>query len=349
MSRCGKAGRDMGFHEISRSSQIAPLIKLVSRTETTVVDAYLGPVVRNYLEKVATQFGESSKLKVMSSNGGLVEYRSYAGKDSVLSGPAGGAVALTKIAEAAGYHQVIGLDMGGTSTDVCRIDGKPTIEYESIKAGVRLVTPMLAIHTVAAGGGSICSFDGVQWHVGPQSAGSDPGPACYGRGGPLTVTDLNLLTGRIVPEEFPFALDINASRKRLQDLLQVATIDLTEANMLKIAEGLRAIANEHMAAAVRKISIAQGADPRNHALIGFGGAAGQHICEIADLLGMDTILDVPEAGLLSALGIGLASVSRWSSKGFYKLLQEVREDDLEQNFIELERKLLRNFNRNQRM
>jgi 5-oxoprolinase (ATP-hydrolysing) len=330
--------RSVGFREISRSSQIAPFIKLVSRTETTVADAYLGPVVRNYLEKVAWQFGDSMKLKVMSSNGGLVDHRSYAGKDSVLSGPAGGVVALTKIAEAAGYRQVIGLDMGGTSTDVCRIDGEPTIEYESTKAGVRLVTPMLAIHTVAAGGGSICSFDGVQWHVGPQSAGSDPGPACYGRGGPLTVTDLNLLTGRIVPEEFPFALEISASRNRLRDLLQTAMIEPTEANMVKIAEGLRAIANEHMAAAVRKISVAQGADPRNHALIGFGGAAGQHICEIANLLGMETILDVPEAGLLSALGMGLASISRWSSTGFYKTIEEISEDDVEQTFVELERK-----------
>jgi 5-oxoprolinase (ATP-hydrolysing) len=328
--------RELGFQEISRGSHLAPFIKIVSRTETTVVDAYLGPVVRDYLETVALQFGGKTQLSVMTSGGGLVDYRSYAGKDSVLSGPAGGAVALTKIAEAAGCQQVIGLDMGGTSTDVCRIDGGPTIEYEAIKAGVRLVTPMLAIHTVAAGGGSICSFDGVQWHVGPQSAGADPGPACYGRGGPLTITDLNLLTGRILSSAFPFALDIEASRNALCQLLDTAMIEASEANVMRIAEGLRRIANEHMVAAVRKISIAQGADPRTHALIGFGGAAGQHICEIADILNIDMILDVPEAGLLSALGMGLANISRWSSAGFYRLLHDIPLNDLEQAFRRLE-------------
>jgi 5-oxoprolinase (ATP-hydrolysing) len=330
--------REAGFREISTSSEVAPMIKVVSRAETTVVDAYLGPVVRDYLERVAGQFGrmKESTLRVMTSHGGLVDRATYRGKDCVLSGPAGGAVALTKIASAAGYHDAIGLDMGGTSTDVCRIAGVPTIEYESIKAGVRLMTPMLAIHTVAAGGGSICAFDGVQWRVGPQSAGAEPGPACYGRGGPLTVTDLNLLLGRIVPEAFPLPLNLAAARSRLMELLERANISDKDSQAETLAAGLRRIANEHMAAAVKSISIAQGADPRSHAMVGFGGAAGQHICEIADILKMDTILDPPDAGLLSARGMGFASISRWAAKSLYRLLSTVDSNSLESLFQQLE-------------
>ncbi|MDZ4848258.1 MAG: hydantoinase B/oxoprolinase family protein [Pirellulaceae bacterium] len=330
--------RDIGFHEISVSSEVAPMIKLVSRAETTVVDAYLGPVVRDYLSRVGHQFGnkDQSSLRVMASHGGLFASPSYRGKDSVLSGPAGGAVALTKLARAANIVQVIGLDMGGTSTDVCRIAGTPTIEYEAIKAGVRLMTPMLAIHTVAAGGGSICAFDGIQWRVGPQSAGADPGPACYGRGGPLTVTDLNLLLGRILPDAFPFPLQMTSARHRLAELLEQAKMANDDSTAYELAAGLRRIANENMAAAVRSISIAQGSDPRHHSLVGFGGAAGQHICEIADILQIDTILDPPDAGLLSALGIGLASVTRWSAKALYQALDSASPSQLESIFLDLQ-------------
>ncbi len=328
--------REIGFSNISCSHRIAPFIKLISRSETTVVDAYLGPIIRDYLGKVARQFGSDSQLSVMTSSGSLVDAPNYHGKDCVLSGPAGGAVALTRIAEAIDQRQLIGLDMGGTSTDVCRIDGAPIIEYETVKAGVRMMTPMLAIHTVAAGGGSICSFDGVQWHVGPQSAGSDPGPACYGRGGPLTVTDLNLLAGRLIADAFPFELDIEASRRRLDELMAMAKIETNDESRSWVVSGLRRIANELMAAAVRKISIAQGADPRMHGLVGFGGAAGQHICEIAELLKVELILDPPEAGLLSALGMGLASVGRWTSQGIYRPLADLKAADLEDCFGKLE-------------
>jgi 5-oxoprolinase (ATP-hydrolysing) len=335
-----RAAKEFGFDFVSRSSRLAPMIKLVSRSETTVIDAYLGPVVRSYLEQVARQAGmvgsASGRLQVMTSSGGLVSYPNFQGKDSVLSGPAGGVVAVSKLAAAAGARQVLGLDMGGTSTDVCRIEGQPTVEYESVKAGVRLMTPMLAVHTVAAGGGSICRYDGVQWHVGPASAGSDPGPACYGRGGPLTVTDLNLLLGRLVPEAFPFSLKRSAALSRLDELLQQAGLPCTDQQRETMAQGLRRIANEHMAAAVRRISLAQGADPRQHVLIGFGGAAGQHLGEIADILQIETILDPPDAGLLSALGMGLADIQRWHAQGLYRPLMALSEGELEEAFLALE-------------
>jgi 5-oxoprolinase (ATP-hydrolysing) len=335
-ARIESIAREIGFSEISSSHRVAPFIKLVGRSETTIVDAYLGPIVRDYLAKVTAQFGADTKLCVMTSSGALVDASMAGGKDSVLSGPAGGVVALTHLAKAVQIPTMIGLDMGGTSTDVCRIEGQATIDHEAVKAGVRIMTPMLAVHTVAAGGGSICSYDGVQWHVGPQSAGSDPGPACYGRGGPLTVTDLNLLAGRLVSEEFPFTLDRSAALLRLDELLVKAGIATSPENRRRVADGLRSIANEHMAAAVRKISIAQGADPRSHALVGFGGAAGQHICEIAKLLGISIVFDPPESGLLSALGMGLANVGRWTSQAVYKPIDELSDSMLESLYARME-------------
>lgn len=368
-AKVAQLAEQVGFRYVRTSSRIATTIKMVSRGETTVVDAYLGPVVRDYLKNVHRQFfsdridavsdfSESPAasnvgklLRVMTSNGGLVSHHEYMGKDSVLSGPSGGVVALTKIAQASGNGKVIGLDMGGTSTDVCRIDGQPLMEYETIKAGVRLMTPMLAIHTVAAGGGSVCRFDGVQWQVGPQSAGAMPGPACYGRGGPLTVTDLNCILGRVITDRFPFALDLNASKEALKSLWESARSESGNNEQgptdsvvgqvqqpespVELAIGLRKIANEIMAAAVRRITIAQGADPRSHVLVGFGGAAGQHLCEIADILQIETLLDPPDAGMLSALGIGLAAVSRWSTIGVYKGLDELSEREVSDHFEHL--------------
>ena len=324
---------NIGFTCICVSSTISPKIKAVLRGETTLVDAYLTPVVRDYLARVSDQFGlkgsgnltGTPRLRVMTSSGGLVAAEAYRGKDSVLSGPAGGAVAIESIAKALQLPKCIGLDMGGTSTDVCRIDGELQLEHETIKAGVRMMTPTLAIHTVAAGGGSVCWFDGVQLRVGPQSAGADPGPACYGRGGPLTVTDLNVLVGRIDVASFPFSLDTNAASHRLSELLVQINAksgsQVKQLDALMLIDGFRKIANEHMAAAVRSISIAQGADPRDHTLIGFGGAAGQHICEIAELLGITHVIDPPEAGLLSALGMGLASIQRSLSRPIYRRLE----------------------------
>ena len=318
---------EIGFDCISASSEIAPVIKAVARGETAVVDAYLTPIVRDYLSRVQSQLSSNStaQLRIMTSSGGLISSSEACGRQLVLSGPAGGAVALQSIAD--GFHQpkLIGLDMGGTSTDVCRIDGRLQIEHETIKAGVRMMVPTLAIQTVAAGGGSICWFDGVQLRVGPQSAGSNPGPACYGRGGPLTITDLNLLQGRIDPSRFPIPLTPEASQKRVEELLsQIAHVSIFKSmDTQGLIAGLRRIANEQMASAVRAISIEQGADPREHALAGFGGAAGQHICEIAELLDMDKIIDHPDAGLLSALGIGLAKIQRRKNSSIYRSIHNL--------------------------
>lgn len=333
--------REMGFDFVRCSHQVAPVIQAVARGETTVVDAYLTPVVRDYLEMVSEQFSQDadSRLRVMTSGGGLVSAAEVWGRHLVLSGPAGGAVALQAMSHRFGLKKLIGLDMGGTSTDVCRIEGRLQLEHETVKAGIRMMVPTLAIHTVAAGGGSVCYYDGVQLRVGPQSAGSIPGPACYGKGGPLTVTDLNLLEGRIDPVGFPFPLDVEASKLRLRELWDHLSETVTgregDGESLltqeQLVSGLRCLANEQMASAVRSISIEQGADPREHVLAGFGGAAGQHLCEVAELLGIDTVVDHPEAGLLSALGIGLAQIKRSKSEAIYILLGNLDFDSV--NFI----------------
>ena len=330
----------IGFTCVCISSHVSPKIKAVLRAETALVDAYLTPIVQSYLARVSSQFGlgAARRMRVMTSSGGLVATDVVRGKDSVLSGPAGGAVAIEVLAKTMGEPRCIGLDMGGTSTDVCRIDGKLQLEYETIKAGVRMMVPTLAIHTVAAGGGSVCWFDGVSLRVGPQSAGADPGPACYGRGGPLTVTDLNLLLDRIDANSFPFQLDRHAADRKANELLvQVNAVGevFRKFSLNGLVEGFRRIANEHMAAAVRSISIAQGADPRAHALVGFGGAAGQHICEIAELLGMTHVIDPPHAGLLSALGMGMANIQRMLSRPIYVLLSRLDASTLNERLTEL--------------
>ena len=335
-----KIAHELGFTCVCISSQVSPKIKAVLRAETALVDAYLTPIVQSYLARVAHQFGlgESRRMRVMTSSGGLVATDVVRGKDTVLSGPAGGAVAIEGLAIAIDEPRCIGLDMGGTSTDVCRIDGKLQLEYETIKAGVRMMVPTLAIHTVAAGGGSVCWFDGVSLRVGPNSAGAEPGPACYGRGGPLTVTDLNLLSDRIDAESFPFKLDRHAAERRANALLaqvNAAGERFRRFSLDELVEGFRRIANEHMAAAVRSISISQGADPREHVLVGFGGAAGQHICEIAELLGMTHVIDPPHAGLLSALGMGMATVQRTLSRPIYRSLDLVDHSTLREWLTEL--------------
>ncbi len=315
--------RAVGFEHISRSSHVAPLIELVARAQTTVVDAYLSPIIRSYLAKLVEQFGGAQvQLHVMTSAGGLTEWQAYAGKDSILSGPAGGVVALQGLSQSLHVEQLIGLDMGGTSTDVCRIGADHQLQYESLKAGVRILTPTLPIETVASGGGSICWFDGVALRVGPQSAGASPGPACYGRGGPLTITDLNVYLGRLPKKQFPFPLEDSAIVERLDALLAEVKLVLPIGSREQLAKGLRRLANEQMSAAVRTVSTAQGVDPRGAALVGFGGAAGQHICEIAELLGMSRVIDTAEAGLLSALGMGLSNVRRDAAIPVYELLEE---------------------------
>ena len=336
--------REVGFAEVSISSRTAPLIKIVSRGDTTVVDAYLNPVLRDYVETLRRQLnlGRSDlgvqvddppptppddaptpSLRLLTSAGGLVDADHFIGKDSILSGPAGGVVGMAAVVKAAGFSRAIGFDMGGTSTDVARWDGRFEREYETEKAGVRIVAPMMAIETVAAGGGSICRFDGVKLVVGPESAGADPGPACYGRGGPLTVTDVNLILGRILPRHFPFQLDRAAAEGKLNELVAAtASASGRRYEPRELAAGLLRIANANMAKAIRNVSIAQGCDPREYTLVSFGGAGGQHACALAEELGVTRILNHPQAGVLSALGIGMAQVERRCAEGVYRPLAD---------------------------
>lgn len=320
--------REVGFAEVSTSSRLSPLIKIVSRGDTTVMDAYLNPILRQYVSRLRASLG-TSKLKLMTSAGGLVDADSFLGKDSILSGPAGGVIGFSQVAQQAGFSHSIGFDMGGTSTDVARFDGTYEREFETQKAGIRVVAPMLSIETVAAGGGSVCGFDGVKLFVGPASSGADPGPACYGKGGPLTVTDLNLFLGRIVSERFPFALDRAAVEKQLQKLCQqIASSPLGSSYQpAELAEGFLEIANANVVRAIRRISVSRGYDPADYALVTFGGAGAQHACSIAAALGIQSILVHPYAGILSAYGIGLADVRRL---GEQSILQTLNTTTLQQ-------------------
>ncbi|HVT27368.1 MAG TPA: hydantoinase B/oxoprolinase family protein [Lacipirellulaceae bacterium] len=323
----GRVASEVGFAEVSLSNVVAPLPKFVARADTTVVDAYLNPVLRDYVSRLRAAL-PGSAIRILTSAGGLVGAEYFSGKDSILSGPAGGVVGFSRVAAAAGFSRAIGFDMGGTSTDVSRFDGRFDLEYETQKAGVRLVAPTMAIETVAAGGGSICRFDGAKLIVGPESAGAEPGPACYGRGGPLTVTDVNLFLGRIVAERFPFPLDREATRRRLRELaaevtpLPAASPSSGRYSLEELAEGLLRIANANMAAAIRSVTVSKGADPTHYVLVAFGGAAPQHACAVARELGIRKVLNHPEAGVLSALGIGLADVARHRSYGIERALDE---------------------------
>jgi 5-oxoprolinase (ATP-hydrolysing) len=338
----GQLAREIGFTEISLSHQVSSLMKIVPRGDTTVVDAYLNPVLQTYVARLAAAL-PGSDLCLMTSAGGLVSAANFTGKDSILSGPAGGVVGFSKVAQAAGFERAIGFDMGGTSTDVSRFEGRYEYEYETEKAGVRIVAPMLAIETVAAGGGSICKWDGVKLVVGPDSAGADPGPACYGRGGPLTITDCNFYLGRILPEHFPFPLDRAAVEARLAEVADSVRTDssrnATEGvsySAAELAEGFVRIANTHMAQAIRSISIAKGYDVRRYALVAFGAAAPQHACAVARELGITQVVIHPDAGVLSALGMGLADVARHRSVGIYRLLDKTL-DELPELFSRLQR------------
>ncbi len=311
--RLAAIAREIGFSQVSVSHEVAPLIRLVPRGDTTVVDAYLSPVLRRYVEGLQAGLPEVGTLRFMQSNGGLAEVGAFRGKDAILSGPAGGVVGMVAACEPLGHGKLIGFDMGGTSTDVAHYAGEYELTGDSVVAGVRVAAPMMQIHTVAAGGGSICQYDGGRFRVGPESAGADPGPACYRKGGPLTVTDCNLFLGRIDPAFFPSvfgpggdeALDPEASRARLEEV--AAALDEPK-SLEEIAEGFLAIAVDSMANAIRKISVARGHDVTAYALACFGGAGGQHACRVADALGMETVLVHPLAGILSAYGIGLAPV-----------------------------------------
>ena len=309
--------RQLNFSQISVSHEVAPLMKLVSRGDTTVVDAYLSPILHRYVEQVARQLNltknSPTQLLFMQSNGGLVDANNFQGKDSILSGPAGGIVGAVKTSQIAGYDKIISFDMGGTSTDVAHYAGEYERNLETEIAGVRLKTPMMAIHTVAAGGGSIVEFDGERYRVGPDSAGAYPGPTAYGNGGPLTVTDCNVKVGKLQPQFFPHVfgknqdepLNVEAVETKFQELTaKIGDNRPPEA----VASGFLAIAVEKMANAIKKISLEKGYDVSQYTLCCFGGAGGQHACLLADALGMKRVLIHPYAGVLSAYGIGLADI-----------------------------------------
>jgi 5-oxoprolinase (ATP-hydrolysing) len=308
--RIAEIARVIGFTQVSLSHQVTQLIKLVPRGETTVVDAYLSPILYRYVEQLHQALPDVP-IYFMQSNGGLASAAQFHGKDAIVSGPAGGMVGAIKAAEQAGFAKIIGFDMGGTSTDVTHFAGEYERRFEAELAGVRLRVPMLYIHTVAAGGGSICQFAGDRFQVGPESAGANPGPACYRRDGPLTMTDCNLFLGRLQPNFFPAIfgetgdqpIDPLATGSRLDSIANAASRSLEE-----VAEGFLKIAVENMANAIKQISVARGYDLDGYTLVSFGGAGGQHACAIADALSIDRILIHPLAGLLSAFGIGVADL-----------------------------------------
>ncbi|MGW2560812.1 hydantoinase B/oxoprolinase family protein [Streptomyces sp. NPDC001514] len=311
------AARELGFTQVSCSHEVSPLIKLVPRGDTTVVDAYLSPILRRYVDEVAEEL-RSIRLMFMQSNGGLREAAHFRGKDAVLSGPAGGVVGMARTSEQAGHGRVIGFDMGGTSTDVSHYAGEFERELGTQVAGVRMRAPMMNIHTVAAGGGSILHFDGQRYRVGPDSAGAVPGPACYRRGGPLTITDANVMLGRVQPDHFPAVfgpegdqpLDAEVVRECFTELAdEIRKATGTERSPEEVAAGFLEIAVLNMANAVKKISVQRGHDVTRYALTSFGGAGGQHACAVADALGVDTVIVPPLAGVLSAYGIGLADAT----------------------------------------
>ncbi|MGW6723502.1 hydantoinase B/oxoprolinase family protein [Streptomyces sp. NPDC054995] len=312
-----EAARQAGFTQVSSSHEVSPLIRLVPRGDTTVVDAYLSPVLGRYVDEVAARL-DGIRLMFLQSNGGLREAARFRGKDAVLSGPAGGVVGMVRTSQQAGHDRVIGFDMGGTSTDVSHYAGEFERELGTQVAGVRMRAPMMSIHTVAAGGGSALHFDGSRYRVGPDSAGADPGPACYRRGGPLTVTDANVMLGRVQPAHFPavfgadgdLPLDAGHVRERFTELAdEVGDATGRRPDEAEVAAGFLEIAVLNMANAVKKISVQRGHDVTRYALTGFGGAGGQHVCAVADALGIDTVLVPPLAGVLSAYGIGLADAT----------------------------------------
>ncbi len=320
--RVATIARKIGFTQVSVGHRVSPLMKMVSRGDTTVADAYLSPIIRRYVDQVADQLGATEdrgpKLMFMQSNGGLTDARLFQGKDAIFSGPAGGVVGMVKTGTMAGFAKLIGFDMGGTSTDVAHYNGEYERSFETTVAGIRMRAPMMHIHTVAAGGGSILFFDGSRYRVGPQSAGANPGPACYRKGGPLTVTDCNVMLGKIQPQYFPHVFGHNADQPLDPEVVRGGFLDmaktiadktgLPEQTPEMVAEGFLRIAVENMANAIKKISVQRGYDVTDYTLNCFGGAGGQHACLVADALGMKRVFLHPFAGVLSAYGMGLADI-----------------------------------------
>ena len=309
-----RLARQAGFTQVSVSHEVSPLMKLVSRGDTTVVDAYLSPVLQRYVQGVSLALDAERhglRLMFMQSSGGLADAARFAGKDAILSGPAGGVVGMVAAGTAAGFDRLIGFDMGGTSTDVSHYAGELERSFDSLVAGVRLRAPMIQVHTVAAGGGSILTYDGVRMRVGPDSAGADPGPACYRRGGPLTVTDANVMVGKLRPEHFPALFGPDGDQSLDRAGVESAFGQLAARHGLDavaLADGFLRIAVDNMARAIKKISVERGHDVQRYTLVCFGGAGGQHACQVADAMNIRRVLVPPLASVLSAYGIGLADV-----------------------------------------
>ncbi len=329
-TRLAQLARAAGFPQVSVSHEVSPLLGLVSRARTTVVDAYLSPVLHRYVDRVAAAIGRSA-LYFMQSHGGLTHAAGFQGKDAILSGPAGGVVGAVRTAAAAGFERIIGFDMGGTSTDVSLYAGRLERAFDTEIAGVQLRVPIMAINTVAAGGGSVLHFDGSRFRVGPDSAGADPGPACYRRGGPLTITDANVMVGKIQGAHFPaifgskgnLAIDTQIVQERFAVLAtHIEAATGARRDPRDIAEGFLQIAVANMARAVRQVSLEKGHDTADFTLQCFGGAAGQHACLVADELGMETVMIHPYAGVLSAYGMGLADRRAMRHQAMERLLEE---------------------------
>jgi 5-oxoprolinase (ATP-hydrolysing) len=338
--------RAIGFTRVSVSHETSGLMKLVGRGDTTVVDAYVSPLLRRYVDSISAELGGHVRLSFMQSNGGLTAARAFQGKDAILSGPAGGIVGMAQVAAAAGFDKAIGFDMGGTSTDVSHYAGAYERSFESVIAGVRLRAPMMNIHTIAAGGGSICRFDGARFRVGPQSAGADPGPACYRRGGPLTITDCNVMVGKLQPAFFPAVfgpegnqpLDAKTVAQRFASLaLEVERATGRRHEPREMASGFLAIAVDNVANAIKQISIARGYDVTTYTLVCFGGAGGQHACLVADALGMKRVLIHPLAGVLSAYGIGMAEDRLLKQRAVESVLTDALAREMESIAGQLER------------
>ncbi|MDR8392199.1 hydantoinase B/oxoprolinase family protein [Aliifodinibius sp. S!AR15-10] len=330
---------ELGFNYISVSSELSPFIKILPRAQTTVVNAYLAPILHEYIDRVREELSSGS-FRMMTSAGGLVDTENFNPKDSLLSGPAGGVVGASAVGKKVGFKHIISFDMGGTSTDVARYDNEFDYLFQHQVGDARLAAPALSIETVAAGGGSICSFDGFKLTVGPESAGADPGPACYGAGGPLTVTDVNLLLGRLEPENFGIPVSMEASQQRLDEIIkQVNNQKAGHSTATEILEGFLQIANERMADAIRKISLRKGYDPREYAIVAFGGAGAQHTCAIASQLDISDIVIPTDAGLLSAYGLGNAVIERFEEQQILQKLQDVGTS-LEKQFEELGEKAI---------
>ncbi len=343
--RVAALARELGFDQVSASHEVSPLIKLVGRGDTTVVDSYLSPILRRYVAQVADELnpaspspaggGEETRLMFMMSSGGLTAAELFRGKDAILSGPAAGVVGMAETGRAAGFDRLIGFDMGGTSTDVSHYAGEYERAFETEVAGVRMRAPMMLIHTVAAGGGSILHFDGARFRVGPDSAGANPGPKCYRRGGPLAVTDANVMVGKLLPDFFPKIFGPQQNQPLDAEAVREAFAGMAKAigdgrRSEQVADGFIKIAVENMANAIKKISVQRGYDVTRYALNCFGGAGGQHACLVADALGMTNVLIHPLSSLLSAYGMGLADI------------RSVRQQAIEEPFGEEARGMLAN-------